>query len=238
MLPIKAPITKATAIGATRSLLGFCHAMTTQGVLTFIVGNASIRAKMDLAALVQHALEHLPATLHTRLHARDREPKSFRGFTLGKTLQLYKGDGIAIVSREVVSHRAKTASKFLNGLRPVLIGIEQVYFNGSMNAISVSFSLEGKVGRDFSPPLRRSIIVSNGVARDLVEPGCEAMDTVQCAKALVDSEKDILEDLLSVCLIVHPASDKSAQPVVKFIPNPFRLVSHGLLPHLQPQVAE
>jgi hypothetical protein len=121
MLPIKAPITKATAIGATRSLLRFCHAMTTQGILTFIVGNASIRAKMDLAALVQHVLKHLPAALHTGLHARDGKPETFCGFTLGKTLQLYKGDRIAIVSREAVSHRAKTASKFLNGLRPVLI---------------------------------------------------------------------------------------------------------------------
>jgi hypothetical protein len=101
---------------------------------------------MDLAALVQHALEHLPATLYTRLHARDREPKSFRGFTLGKTLQLDEGDRITIVSRKAVSHRAKTAGKFLNGLRLLLVGIEQVYCNIPMNAISVSFSLEGKVG--------------------------------------------------------------------------------------------
>src|SRR5687767_9343183 len=61
---------------------------------------------------------------------------------------------------------------------------------------------------------------------------------VHCAQLLVDSEKDVLEDILHIRFIVDPSSDKRVQLVMKFIPKPFRLVSHSLLPHLQPQVAE
>jgi hypothetical protein len=96
-----------------------------------------------------------------------------------------------------------------------------------MNTIHVSFSLQSEVSGDLSPPLRHSIIVSNGIASDSVEPRCEAIGMVQGAKALVDSEKDVLEDVLHVCLVVHPSSDKRVQPVMKFVPNPFCLVSQG-----------
>ena len=51
------------------------------------------------------------------------ETELFCGFTLGKTLQFYKGDGITIMSRKAVRHRTKTVSKFFNGLRPLLLEI-------------------------------------------------------------------------------------------------------------------
>lgn len=57
------------------------------------------------------------------------------------------------------------------------------------------------------------------MARDLKEPGGETIGVVQVAKVLVEPEKDSLEDILDIRLVVYPSSDKGAQPRMKLVPD-------------------
>jgi hypothetical protein len=62
-------------------------------------------------------------------------------------------------------------------------------------------------------------MVSNGMARDLKEPGGEAIGAVQATQVLVEPEEDSLEDILHIRLVVYSPSDKGAQPLLKFVPD-------------------
>lgn len=77
--------------------------MNARGSLNLIVGNPPIRAKMDLAAVMQHTFKHLPSPLHPGLSANRRDRDVQQLFTLGETFEFDEGDCLMVMRRKVVS---------------------------------------------------------------------------------------------------------------------------------------
>src|SRR5215213_6773315 len=77
----------------------------------------------------------------------------------------------------------------------------------------------GGTRRQLAPPPGRPAVVGDGVAGDLEQPGDEPLTPLDGGGVPMDAQKDILQDIVRICLTVHAARDEGPQALTKFRPD-------------------
>jgi hypothetical protein len=84
---------------------------------------------------------------------------------------------------------------------------------------SFAVKVMGCARGQLSPPPGVPVVVGDGVARHLKEPGDEPLAALHGVGVPVDAQEDLLEDVVRVCGTVHAASDEGSQAVAKLCPD-------------------
>jgi hypothetical protein len=133
-------------------------------------------------------------------------------------------EGLSVLMREFPDHRLEARGKFRTGFLRIDVRFKDVTVL-SLRDIAIRTYLK----RNFPAPSRGPVVICSAVARDLKEPGDQAIGAFQRSKAFVDSEEDLLEYILHVGLVLDPPCNERAHLAGKRPPDLFGGIGHPFI---------
>jgi hypothetical protein len=91
---------------------------------------------------------------------------------------------------------------------------------------------------DFSRLATGTVVVNDGVARDVIDPAFELREVAQAAEPSLDFHEHILSDVVRRGRVVHPRADELPEAVGKFVPDGFERWRHGVAGFTASMMAE
>src|SRR4051812_29127026 len=93
------------------------------------------------------------------------------------------------------------------------------FFHQGPGGLPSTLKVVGSTREQLSPPHGCPVEVRNGVAGHLKEPGDKALAVLERIDMAMDTQKDILEDVIGVRITVDPPRDECAQAFAKLRPD-------------------
>jgi hypothetical protein len=162
---------------------------------------------------------HSPA-LDAGLHARQSAPEQPSSFLLRPPLELDERERVPVRGREPRDERRDAARELREGREPVTVAFERRLFELGTREPSISRC--------------PALVVDEGAAGDLVDPGPEALLLPELAESTEHAHEGVLQDIVDVRLRPHAARDERTQLRFELPPPaPRRRVNHADAPVAQ-----
>ena len=181
--------------------IAVCGAASSTSALLMPLGfdDAPAHVNRQVTAFLEECPQHPSATLHTRLHARQRDAGHFSGFLLREALKLGERNGFSIGIRQARHERRHAVQEraFLIRWRLGLGDVLEVSSRRSARPKPINHCIPG----------------------DAVDPRTEACLIIEMRRAFEDSQQHFLSNVLGIFGWQPPANERS-QPIGQQLPGP------------------
>lgn len=162
------------------------------------IGDAPARIDVDLAAANQHLAQLFAPALDPRLHARQRNPRLPRRIGLRQPAKRREIDGCPIGLSEPPDHRGQAWREF--GLcRPI----------GVRGNLASNINLQ-RIGAPIAA-LPRAERVTQGIPRNLKQPGLGPIRTAQGPQVADDTQEHLLQQVVGFDTRGYPSREERPQ---------------------------
>src|SRR4051812_9435019 len=97
------------------------------------------------------------------------------------------------------------------------------FFDQVPGGFRATLQVVGSTRQQLSPPHGCPVEIRNSVAGHLKEPGDEALAVLERIGMAMDTQKDLLQDVIGVRITIDPPRDESAQAFAKLRPDLLRI---------------
>lgn len=158
-------------------------------------------------------LLQLPAaSLHTRLHPRNRYALTARRFRLSDAVEIGEFKGPAVVVGKLGKQRTHARSELAQHLRLVVTPYVSVVARDVSTRIGVQILVT---------PRSTPVLIRDGVAGDPEHPAAEAVTVIHGVEALVDPEQDLTDYVVRAMRIRDPTADEGLNRRTELTPDEF-----------------
>ena len=176
------------------------------GAAARLVGrDCAAAVELDFAAADEQVAELDARALHPGLHPGHRNADARRRLGLGQPLELGERDRVAVARAEPLDQWPQTRRQ-----------LAAEFFGGR---VGCRLALEHHAGGSLAPDHRAPVVVGDGVACDLVNPGRDGSGVLKLADVAVDAQHHVLKDVLGAVGVGDPPGDEREQPDMEIAPH-------------------